>query len=179
MKTTVITLLVLFSLLPVWASAQSSEYLIKAAFLERFTHYVDWPESSDISDTNKPFILGVIGDNPFEDYLEQNFSEIKIKNKQVEIRFYNAVEEIEECNLLFVSQSEKKRIPEIIAFTKNKSILTVSDSKGFAERGILINMYVLNHEIRFEINEKAVNQSDLLVNYLLYSSAKIINKQTE
>ena len=39
--------------LPVVTRAQSSEYTIKAAFLERFTRFIEWPEELDVSDPLK------------------------------------------------------------------------------------------------------------------------------
>jgi len=123
--------------------------------------------------------VGVVGDNPFDDYLEDNFLNIKIKNRNVEVMEIKSLDNIYGCNLLFVSRSEKKRLPEIIVLTNKLSILTVADSKGFAEMGVIINMYVVNNEIRFEINEEAAHDSGFEFSYLFLNAAKIINKRKE
>jgi len=46
--------------LPAISMAQQGEYKIKAAFLEKFTRFIEWPESSNMSDKSKPFIISVI-----------------------------------------------------------------------------------------------------------------------
>jgi len=155
--------------------AQSREYSLKAAYIERFTRFVEWPDSSGINDTTYPFILGVIGENPFGSILENYFSTQKIQNNIVEIRNISDPEEISELQLLFISRSEKNKLLEILSFTKGKPILTIGDTEGFAEEGVIISMYIEEEFIRFEINESAVHESELLISYLLLSSARIIN----
>ena len=41
------------------------EYKIKGVLLEKFVDFIDWPDGSDISDKSKPFVISVIGENPF------------------------------------------------------------------------------------------------------------------
>ncbi len=162
-------------LLPICAFAQTSEYTIKAAFLERFTRFIEWPEESAVSDTTESFVLGVIGENPFGSILEQLYATQKIKNKEVEIQSLSNQDEISGCHLLFISKSKEKELSKILSLTKNKPILTISDANGFAENGVLINLYLAENKIRFEINETAVKVSGLSISYLLLNAAKIVN----
>ena len=159
---------------PLHVFAQTSEYTIKAAFLERFTRFIEWPEESTVSDTTKDFVLGIIGENPFGSILEELYDTQKIKNKRVEILHVSNLNEITGCHLLFISKSEEKELSNILLATKNKPILTISDTNGFAEKGVLINFYLAESKIRFEINEKAVNNSGLSISYHLFNVAKII-----
>jgi hypothetical protein len=46
--------------------AQTDEYLLKAGFLERFTRFIEWPGETNIADNTKPFVISVIGENPFD-----------------------------------------------------------------------------------------------------------------
>ena len=166
-------------LTPLFAITQQSEYTIKAVFLEHFTRFIDWPESVDIADASYPFCVAVIGENPFGSILDQIYSEQKIKKRRVEIRYFSTPDEIADCHILFISSSNKEILPEILSHTKNKPILTVSDTKGFAESGVLINFYLAGSKIKFEINERAVNESGLVMSYRLLSLAKIVNQVRE
>ena len=161
--------------LPVVTRAQTSEYTIKAAFLERFTRFVEWPEESAVSDTTESFVLGIIGENPFGSILEQLYATQKIKNKEVEIQSLSNLDEISGCHLLFISKSKGKELSKILSLTKDKPILTISDANGFAENGVLINLYLAENKIRFEINETAVKVFGLTISYLLLNTAKIVN----
>lgn len=154
---------------------QSVEYTIKTALIERFTRFIEWSDNLAIDDTTKIFILGVIGKNPFGTALNEFFANQKIKNRRVEIRYLSSIEEIEGCHLLFIGKAGKNRIKQIISFTKDKPILTISDSKGNAQRGVHINFYQSKEKIRFEINESAVRDSGLSMSYLLLQLARIVN----
>ena len=120
-------------------------------------------------------VLGVIGDSPFGTILEDIYSHQKIKNRRVEIRYLSSIEEIEGCHLLFLSESKKKELPKILSFTGEKPILTIGDTKGFADKGVLINFFHSEDKIRFEINVLAVRDSGLSMSYLLLRLAKIVN----
>ncbi len=165
--------------LPLSAVAQQSEYTIKAVFLEHFTRFIEWPEPFEIDDASDPFCVAVIGENPFGSTLDQIYSEQKIKNRQVEIRYISAPDEITGCHILFISSSNKEILPEILSRTRDKPILTVSDTNGFAENGVLINFYLAENRIKFEINERAVHESGLIMSYRLLSLARIVNQMRE
>lgn len=158
---------------------QESEYQIKAIFLERFTRFIEWPNSSGISDTSTSFIIAVIGDNPFGSILEQTYAKKKIRNKKVEIRYISAPDDIADYHILFISSSNESILSEILSRTRNKSILTVGDTEGFAEKKVHINFFLSGNKIKFEINEKAVHESGLVMSYRLLNLAKIVNPVRE
>ena len=160
---------------PLPCLGQEQEYQIKAVFLEQFTRFIEWPDSSAVSDTSAPFIVAVIGENPFGSILEKTYTKRKIKHKKVEIRTISTPDEIADCHLLFISSSNKKNLPEILSRTRNKPILTVGDTEGFAQEKVLINFYLSGKKVKFEINEKAVHESGLVVSYMLLGLARIVN----
>ena len=153
------------------------EYYRKAALFKVFSRYIEWPDNSDVNDRSKPFVIGVIGKNPFGPILENAYSqeENKIKDKNVEIRFIEKMEDIKRCHILFISKFYKNKLEEILAVTREKPILTIAETKGFAKKGVLFNLYVSKSEIRFEINTAALRESQLIVDSQLLSVARIIN----
>jgi len=175
MKILVVSLF-LFLFLPVVTLAQESEYNVKAVLLERLTRFIEWPEESTVNDTSQSFILGIIGKNPFGSILEQVYSNQKIKDKKVEIRYISKIKKIPGCHLLFISQSEKKALSKILSFTRGKPILTIGDTKNYAEEGVLINFYFVENKTRFEINESEAQKSGLFISYRLLNLAKIVNQ---
>jgi len=156
------------------AYAQSNEYAVKAAFLERFTRFVEWPSETQMEDSLQPFIIGIFGDNPFGKILDETFPKTKIKNKPVQIRFIHRAVQCPECHLVFIPKSSDGQLQDILDAVRHKPVLTVSESAGSAEKGILINFYTVENKIRFEINEKAVHDSRLAMSYLLLSHGRII-----
>jgi hypothetical protein len=157
------------------SEAQIEEYTLKAVYIEKFTRFVEWPKGSEIDDTSKPFVIGIIGENSFEPTLRKIFSTRKIRNKRVAVLRISSVDEIADCHLLFISNISKEKLQKVLSSIKGRPILTVSDTESFATSGVLINFYVLNNKLRFEINERAVRESNLTFSYLLMQIARIVN----
>ncbi len=167
-------LLVINSFMLMHLSAQKSEYAIKAAFLERFSRFVEWPEGSVVNDSSKPFIIAVIGENPFGSLLNKINMKRNGKQKRIIIRYFSTIDDFKNCHLLFISGSMESALSLILSAINNKPILTISDTPEFAHKGVHINMYRDYQKIRFEINEKAVRKSGLHMSHLLLRMSKII-----
>ncbi len=156
-------------------SLADSETQVKAIFLERFTRFTQWPSDSNVHDPDKPFVLGVLDKGDFVKILREVYHQQKIKGKPVEIKVIHYLDSVLSCHLLFIGRSYKKELSWILAKTRNRPILTVSDTTGFANKGVLINLYLVNRKIRFEINQSALQRSGLKMSYNLLSLAKIIH----
>lgn len=154
---------------------QPNEYLIKGILLEKFTRFVEWPEFSNVNNELKPFIIGIIGENPFHPDLESLYKDRQVKSKAVKIFEISRVQDIKKCNLLFISRSEKYRLSQIINSIQDQPILTISDSKEFSGKGVIINFRIDEDKIRFEIDENAVHNAGLYMSHLLLKEAEIIH----
>ena len=143
------------------------EYEVKAAFLEKFTRFIEWPDEVHMDDMNKSFVIAIICDNPFKSILEDMYSKQTIKGKKVDVRYISTLDDIDKCNLLFVSKSENDSLSQILFHIKEKPILTVGDDKRFAKKGIIITFFVESNHIRFEINKNAAEESGLYISSLL------------
>jgi hypothetical protein len=172
-RKTLILIVILFCV-PSLSSAQPFEYKLKAEFLERFTRFIDWPTESAVSDTSKPFCICVIGQNPFGPYLKQLADTVKIKGKVVEVHEMQDSKTVDICQIVFIPQTEKSHLGEILKLTQNKPILTVADTDGFGGDGVLINFYETGSYIRFEINMNAVERSKLKFSSRLLKLARLV-----
>jgi hypothetical protein len=168
-------LILMYLNLPSFSLAQNNEYILKAAFMERFTRFIDWPNETGINDTTKPFIIGVIGENPFGSILDNLAMIQKIKSKRIEIRYYTIQNLNPDCHLLFISDSESENLKRILSVTKKKPILTIGDKENFCRFGVLINFLFEKNKLLYEVNETALNQAGLVVSYLLLMTAKKVH----
>ena len=163
-----------------YAQAKQSEFdesYVKAVYLERFTRFIEWPLESDYVPTIPPFSICVIDNPKFAKHLITAYEQRMIKKSPVSVKEIKRPTEVSQCHLLFISTKIPKRAKEILAQTKDKPILTVSDTAGFAELGTLINFYISKNKLRFEINQTEVENSQLNMSYKLLSLARIINKR--
>ncbi|KAA3617951.1 MAG: YfiR family protein [Calditrichaeota bacterium] len=158
-------------------AAQTDEYTLKAAFLERFTRFIEWPGSSSVADPEKPFTITVIGQNPFNTLLGDIYDNHRVKNKYVRIRYINKINDIQDTDLLFISRSKKRSLAKIITRIADKPILTVGDSEDYAAQGVHINFYFSGTSIQFEINPEAMRGSQLQASFQLLKLARIVGTE--
>lgn len=140
------------------AGAELSEYQIKAEFIERFTRFVEWPDPA-AQPSSAPFVIGVIGRDPFGAHLDTIARERTIKGRTVLIRRIKALEDASSCEILFISASERSRVGEIVARARTRPVLTIGDSPGYLSAGVMINLYTSENKVRFEINEQELSRS--------------------
>jgi hypothetical protein len=76
--------------------------------------------------------------------------------------------------VLFISGSEQDRMRQILDALRGSSILTVSEVKGFAQNGGMINFYIQQDKVRFEINPDAAERGRLNLSSQLLRLARIV-----
>lgn len=147
------------------------EYELKAAFIAKFTGFITWPDSDYITD----FKICVIGVNPFGKSLEKTFQNKNIQNKKVILKNIIDTEEIPaNCRILFISSSSKKKLDDILKKADLRNTLIIGDTEGYCEKGVLLNFYKENNNIKFEVNKSVLDKSNIKFSYKLLTLAKII-----
>lgn len=157
--------------------SQAREIELKAAYMERIIRYVEWPASETINDSSKAFIINVLGNNPLGNILEKVFYKRKILSKKVVINYIDNSEDFGECDLLFISSSKSGSLENILSRVKRKPILTFSDSRDFAEKGVMINLFVEGEKLTYVVNEKAYQDAGFNISSHLLRYAKIVNRK--
>ena len=153
----------------------SSEYELKAAFLYNFAKFVEWPAGT-FPDETAPIVVGVVGDDPFNGSLDSVGGK-SANGRQVAIRRLSASQDLRSCHMLFVSSSERKRLPQIVAIIDGASVLTVGEMEGFASNGGMIRLTMEDNRVRFEINAGTARRARLKISSKLLSLAKrVIDK---
>jgi hypothetical protein len=147
-----------------------TEYQLKAAFLLNFAKFVEWP-SAAFADSTSPIVLGILGENPFGDVLERTIRDKTINNRPLVVKGFRSSAEATNCHILFISTSEKARLPEILAGLRGASMLTVGETDRFTESGGMINFVRQGNKIRFQINEVAAKGVGLKISSKLLSLA--------
>ena len=158
------------------AFSEPAEYLLKAGFLEKFARFTDWPEQSDlVRNPQKPFVLSVIGENPFGANLERLYTTGKIKDRSVQIRYVTYPWQVDGSDMLFVSSSENETLESILGYVSQKPILVVGDTESYGQRGCHINIYVTDSQtLHFEVNLEQVKVSGLHLQLLLLEYGRVL-----
>lgn len=155
------------------AQAQSKEYQVKAAFLFNFAQFVEWPEAA-FADANAPFCIGILGDDPFGAALDEIVRGEKANGHPLIVQRCRNVEDVKNYQILFVSQSESKKLGTILAALKGKNILTVGDMDGFAKNGGVIRFVTEQNKIHFRISLEAAKNANLTISSKVLRLAEIV-----
>ena len=152
------------------ASEDSTEYAVKAAFIYNFSKFVSWPEESNA----EPFIIGVLGDDPFGDIWKEIQTK-SVRGRPITVK--RCGEDIflaSECQVLFIGFSDQTNLNKVLDLLKGKPILTIGDFPQFAETGGMIAFYDSEKKIRFAINPESCRKAGLVVSSNLLKLAKIV-----
>ena len=156
-------------------SAQKStrEYQLKAAFLFNFTQFVEWPAHTFPS-SQAPAVIGILGKDPFGNYLEEIIKGETIDKHALVIQHFETVEEVTNCQILFINVSDKTQLQSIIKKLKGKSMLTISEASGFSKLGGMIRLYTKDDKINIQINVDATKEENLTISSKLLKLAEIV-----
>jgi len=159
-------------------SSDSSEYLIKAGFIYNFAKLVEWPTAS-FAQPDSPIVIGILGEDPFGATIDRIVADKKINGRGFavkRVKWSRDFKDLRDCNILFVSSSEKEHIESVIDAMKGLPILTIGDAPGFAKRGGIINFMLEDNKVRFEVNVEAAKHADLTISSRLLTLARIVQQ---
>ncbi|MBI1388834.1 MAG: DUF4154 domain-containing protein [bacterium] len=164
---------------PVYAQIASTvyeEYQVKAAVLYNFLLFTEWPDNA-FEAADSPFIITLLGPDPFGEHLDAIAAKNTAQSRKITVRRVAKVEDIGPTHLLFVSESMRRSMPEILETIKGKPVLTVADYDGFIDDGGMINLMLVKNRVNFTINRKAAGKSGLkFSSQLLKLALKVIQE---
>jgi YfiR/HmsC-like len=149
------------------------EYKVKAAFLFNFAKFVTWPPET-FRDPRDPLALCVFGADPFGGDLDAIVAGERLEARPLEVRRVNRLDDLRSCQIAFFSRAEAGRLPEILASLRGSNVLTVGESKRFAEQGGLIRFVLDGKRVRFEVNLDALERTRLTVSSKLLRVAQVV-----
>jgi hypothetical protein len=145
------------------AAANDLEAEVKAAMLYNFTRFVEWPASA-WKDPRAPMVVGVLGSDPFGQVLEDTLRDKTYGGgRPIVVRRLKSIAEIDGCQVLFVSRSEKKRLAEVLHAPQAAGVLTVSDIEDFTRSGGVIGFQTVDHKVRFGVNLGTASKAGLTI----------------
>ncbi len=156
------------------AASNDQEYSIKAAFIEKFTHFITWPQDKHSTDSSNTFNICVLGNNPFGDKLDTLARLTKIKKLPVKIYYLNHDDDISYCDIAFITRLPANQINAITHKARDSSVLTIADTPGYGEQGVIINFYSKEQFLGFEINRIESDLARFRISSRLLKLANII-----
>lgn len=153
------------------STSSATEYEVKAAFLYSFAKYVEWPDGAV---TEEPFLIGVLGQDPFEQALDVTLQGKSILGHRVAVARFARLDEALRSHILFVAGSDAREQDPVLKALQGRPILSAGESEGFAERGGIVGFRTQDNRVRFEINLRRAEESGLKISSQLLKLATIV-----
>jgi len=177
-------LTIFFVLLQLSISTVAFEFeedTLKAIYSFKFGKFAEWPETK-LNNSKSALGFCILGKNPFSQTALEIIDRAVVKGRKLQIMIFDSGlisnDALDECHILYVSQSEKTRQQPILSALRNKPILTVSDIEGFSQQGGMITLINIDQQIQFEINPGAITRAGLEISSKLIELAKVVNEET-
>ena len=157
--------------------AESVEYRIKAAFMEKITRFINWSALSSVQNDKVPFRLCVLGENPFGGELRDMASISHIKGKVTELVFLENGNMNSRCDMLFIAQSKQHDLKSVLQHLNASPVLTVGDSPDYVNQGVMINFIYTDNRIQLEINTHTAQLAKFKISSRLLKLASTVKTQ--
>ena len=135
-----------------------------------FVKYVQWPAG----DNSKEFVIGVVGNNEIYNTLNTWYGGKPKGTKTYVIKKFNSAAEVTDCQVVFIDKTKSSEFDAVNNKVRGKGTLVVTDRAGLGSRGSCINFKTVDEKLRFELNQQAVEASNLKVAGALTSMAILI-----
>ena len=144
------------------------EYQVKAAFLFNFAKFINWPNA----DAGRPIVIAIVGEDPFGEAIDEVVRGRNVEGRSFLVRRLRHSDDLGTSDIVFVSGSEERRTPEILARVRPAGVLTVGETPHFVRDGGLVLFYVEGNRVRFQINKPGVERARVRISSQLLSLAK-------
>ena len=144
------------------ASAQTvDEYQVKAAYVFNFAKLAEWPRQS-LPEGSRELVIGLFGgQDEFFDALKTTVAGRRVGTHPIAVRHVGSDEDMRSCQIVFFHAAERKRTAAAIAGLAQSGILLVGEDSSFLQAGGMINLVVEDGKIRFELNNDALDRSEI------------------
>jgi hypothetical protein len=157
-------------LVPTFAHAQAAtEYAAKAAFIYNIAVFSNFPNRDA-----GLIRLCVLGRDPFGNVLN-SLEGKRLGEATMTIAYPRSVgEALKQCQMVFISASEAENIAVLAVSGKEAGIMTISDTKGAARKGIMLELCVEDKRIAFEVNGEAARTANIALSSKVLRLARAV-----
>lgn len=135
-----------------------------------FTKYVQWPDHA----TAGEFVIGVVGNGQMYNTLNGWYGGKPRGSKTYIIKKFNSLAEVTNCHVVYVDKSKSSELEGMIDKIQGNGTLIITDKTGLGEKGSGINFRTVDNKLKFELNQKVIEASNLKVSSALASMAILI-----
>lgn len=173
LRSTLILAFFLGFVMPSWAASNEPsdiEIQVKAAYLYKFSAYVEWPPST-FAQADTPITIGVVGTDALVAALNNLKQSLSASSRGIKVKQLKPEEPLAGVQILFIGGVENKELKRLLEGIQSQPVLTVTDFPGALDAGSAINFVPIDDRIRFEVSLAHAERSGLKISARLLSVA--------
>lgn len=148
--------------------AYELEDKLKSIIVGKIAKFINW-ENLD----SKEFVI-TIYKNQLGDYFDSIHNGKKINGRKIRIAYINNIENLKFTNILYISKAASAELSSIFDYINNKNILTISDLRGFTQKGGIIQIYSMSQKLKLNINLNKAKKENIKIKASLLRMANIV-----
>ncbi len=148
----------------------SLEYAVKATYIYKLAPFVNWPPAA-FAASDAPFRICVVGNDPFDDYLQRAVAGKRVGTHPFEVRRLDALTPAAGCHIAFIGQLQSQSLAQALDAVKGRPVLTVTDSDS---PGGIVQFVIEQGRVRFEVDADAAARNHLTISSKLLSLATAV-----
>jgi len=134
-----------------------------------FIKYVQWPDAG-----SNEFVIGIVGNADIFNTMSTYYKNSKVGTKTIVIKKVQTPTDADDCQVVFIDKTKSGDFDVYNSRVKGKNTLVITDKNGLGEKGSGINFKVVDNKLKFELNQKAIENANLKVANSLSSMAILI-----
>lgn len=155
------------------AADNVSEDVVKATFVYRFASFVEWP-SHAFSSRDAPLQVCVFGASTMQKILRDVVREQTANGRPFAVRALSGVTDAENCHIVY---SAAPLTADAIREVQRLPVLVITDAAhGPGGRG-MIHFVVVDHRVRFHIDEVSADAGGLTISSRLLALALSVRRR--
>ena len=163
-----VLLLALLAPRPLRAEEATPEHRVKAAFVYKFSEYVEWPPAA-FAGADSPLVIGVVGSDALARELERFATGRNVGGRPVHVRRIARGDAWDGLHVVFLG--DDARNAAVLQAARGRPVLTITEAAVDA-RGGMINFVLVDAKVRFDVALPEAEASGLRISSRLLSVAR-------
>jgi len=144
---------------------------LKAAYIYNFARYTKW---EGLGEKRNQFVICVHKESDLLKSLKK-LEKKKMKGMQIKVIVVGEGKNcLRSCHVVILPKLHRKRLEALVKKAVASNVLSVSDTEGYAQKGVTINLKKVSNKMTFEVNLDQVRHSKLKISSNLLKMATIV-----
>ena len=150
---------------------EQREDQFKAAYVFNFVKFVEWPDGA----TSDPLLICFVGGERVYDALTTDLDKKRVGMRRLAVLRIADASPTVACHALYIDAA----MASDYVLARERATLTISDAKGFAASGGMIELFTENHRLRFLINVHNAHRTGLRISSDLLKLAARVQREPQ